>query len=162
MGRAVPFGRSYAGRRYPWATWLKFRTVCFCQSPFRLSSRAINSATRGAATMLARAPSSRARVLRASTSSDRPRHLCAHRPDDLGADVRQFRVNFFCQGRLFPRDFLNLGASAPYTRKLGSGMACLVQPMDLQMLGFAGAFLQPGHGLRLLDGDTFEQRREVV
>jgi hypothetical protein len=69
MERAVPFGRSYAGRRYPWAICLKFRTVCFCQSPSRLSSRAINSATRGAASMLACAPSNRARVLRASTSS---------------------------------------------------------------------------------------------
>ena len=68
MGGAV-LGHSYADRRYPWATCLKFRTVCFCQSPSRLSSRAINSATRGAASMLARAPSNRARVLRASTSS---------------------------------------------------------------------------------------------
>jgi hypothetical protein len=34
---------------------------------------------------------------------DRPRDFCAHGPDNLGSDVQQFRVKFFCQGRLTPK-----------------------------------------------------------
>jgi len=59
---------------------------------------------------------------------DRSRHLCAHGPDHLGADVGQVRMKLFCQRRLFLRNFPNrgrIGVINPKARfRDGSSDAC--------------------------------------
>ena len=82
---------------------------------------------------------------------DRTRHLCAHGPNDLGADVRQFRMKLFGQGRLLPRNFLDGGRVGAVNAQTWLRYGLPAPAMDLQVLGFAGALLQAGHGLCLID-----------
>jgi hypothetical protein len=61
-------------------------------------------------------------------------------------------MKFFCQRWIFPRDFPNRGRIGAVNPEAWLWDGLPGPTMDLQMLGFAGAFLQAGHGLRLLDG----------
>ena len=86
---------------------------------------------------------------------DRSRHLFANSPDHLGADVWQVRMKLFCQRRLFPRNFPNRGRIGAIINPKAWFRDGLPSPTtDLQMLGFAGAFLQAGHGFPLARQDA--------
>jgi hypothetical protein len=69
----------------------------------------------------------------------------------MTSHISKRRVKFFCQGGFFPRDFPNRGRVGAVNPQAWLRDGLLGPAMDLQVFGFARAFLQAGRGLRLLD-----------